>query len=238
MNELFNIIKNSLRTNSYYVPSQNNFVNGSSLTIKQYNDILELDASVDFGFEQYIKYSILTDTILKENIDNSDALLYFDKPFVLAQIKMTQENDFLGLSMQRYQEEVKNRMSTISLSSFDASFTSNNLAVKFGLNKYSDVQQINKNFFDSVNNNFNNAGNVITLEVFKFLKEISYLNQSLGDVKNVKELKPLIEQLPAVLIEPFNELLQNVNSQINDISTFNINGENFVFNPTIEFMLS
>lgn len=238
MNELFNIIKNSLRTNSFYIPSQNTYVNGCSLTIKQYNDLLELDATLEFGFEQYIKHSILTDTIIKENVDNYESLLYFDKSFLLAQIKLAQESNFLGFSLGEYREGISNRISTVNLSSYEAVYNSNNLVISFGLNSFKDVQQINKEYLETLNGKYNLAGDVISLEIFKHLKEISYLNQSIGSVRNIKELKPLIDQMPAGLVETFNGLLSKVNEDIRELNKFEIGGENFVFNPSLEFMLS
>jgi hypothetical protein len=238
MNELFNIIKSSLRANSFYIPSQNAFVNGCSLTIKQYNDLLELDATVDYGFEQYIKFSIITDTIIKENLDSIDNLLYFDKPFLLAQIKMAQEENFLGLSLKEYQTTLKERISNYNFASYVSEYNNNNLFIGFCLNKLSDVQQINKDFFENINNNYKVPGDIVTLEIFKYLKEIKYLNQSIGDVRDVKLLKPLLNELPANLVEKFNELLQKVNTDIKDLNTFEIKEEKFVFNPTLEFMLS
>lgn len=238
MNELFNIIKNSLRTNSFYIPSQNTYVKGCSLTIKQYNDLLELDATSEFGFEQYIKHSILTDNIIKENVDSYDSLLYFDKPFLLAQIKLAQESNFLGFSLDEYKEGISNRISTVNLSSYEAVYNSNNLVINFGLNTFKEVQQINKEYLETLNNKYNLAGDVISLEIFKHLKEISYLNQSIGSVRNIKELKPLIDQMPAGLVETFNGLLSKVNEDIRELNKFEIGGENFVFNPSLEFMLS
>jgi hypothetical protein len=238
MNELFNIIKNSLRTNSFYIPSQNSYVNGCSLTIKQYNDLLELDATLEFGFEQYIKHSILTDSIIKENVDNYESLLYFDKPFLLAQIKLAQESNFLGFSLGEYKEGISNRISTVTLSSYEAVYNNNNLVISFGLNTFKDVQQINKEYLETLNGKYNLAGDVISLEIFKHLKEISYLNQSIGSVRNIKELKPLIDQMPAGLVETFNGLLSKVNEDIRELNKFEIDGENFVFNPSLEFMLS
>jgi hypothetical protein len=238
MNELFNIIKNSLRTNSFYIPSQNTYVNGCSLTIKQYNDLLELDATLEFGFEQYIKHSILTDSIIKENVDNYESLLYFDKPFLLAQIKLAQESNFLGFSLGEYKEGISNRISTVTLSSYEAVYNSNNLVISFGLNSFKDVQLINKEYLETLHGKYNLAGDVISLEIFKHLKEISYLNQSIGSVRNIKELKPLIDQMPAGLVETFNGLLSKVNEDIRELNKFEIDGENFVFNPSLEFMLS
>lgn len=238
MNELFNIIKNSLRTNSFYIPSQNTYVNGCSLTIKQYNDLLELDATLEFGFEQYIKHSILTDTIIKENVDNYESLLYFDKPFLLSQIKLAQESNFLGFSLAEYKEGISNRISTVNLPSYEAVYNSNNLVISFGLNSFKDVQQINKEYLETLNGKYNLAGDVISLEIFKHLKEISYLNQSIGSVRNIKELKPLIDQMPAGLVETFNGLLSKVNEDIRELNKFEIDEENFVFNPSLEFMLS
>ena len=109
MNDLFKIIVKSLRGNSFYIPSKNTFVNGCSLTVKQYNELLELDATSDFSFEQFLKYSIITDRIISDNVDNVEDVLYFDKSFLLIQIKMAQENSFLGLSLADYQEKLKTR---------------------------------------------------------------------------------------------------------------------------------
>ena len=89
-----------------------------------------------------------------------------------------------------------------------------------------------------MNGKFNLAGDVITLEIFKHLKDISYLNQSIGSVRNIKDLKPLIDQMPAGLVETFNGLLSRVNEDIRELNKFKIDGENFVFNPSLEFMLS
>lgn len=238
MNELFNIIKSSLRSNSFYIPSQNSYVNGCSLTIKQYNELLELDATVNLGFEQYIKFSIITDKILSENVDNIDSLLYFDKPFLLAQIKMAQEENFLGFSLQQYQENLKSKMNNGSLSAYDTTYTSNNLSVSFGLNSFKTVQQINTDFYNNLNNKFNFAGDVITLEMFKYLKSINYHNQNVGENKPVKEIKQLIEEMPAKLVETFDTMLKKINKDIADINTIEIDGDKFICNPTLEFMLS
>jgi len=238
MNELFNIIKSSLRSNSFYIPSQNTYVNGCSLTIKQYNELLELDATVSLGFEQYIKFSIITDKIISENIDNVDNLLYFDKPFLLSQIKMSQEENFLGFSLQQYQENLKNKMSNIALSAYEATYSNSNLSINFGVNTFKSVQQTNKDFFATLSNNFNFAGDVITLEMFKYLKSINYHNQNIGENKPVKEIKQLVEEMPAKLIETFDTMLKKVNKDIADINTIEIDGDNFICNPTLEFMLS
>lgn len=238
MNELFNIIKSSLRSNSFFIPSQSTYVNGCSLTIKQYNELLELDATVSLGFEQYIKFSIITDKILSENVDNVDSLLYFDKPFLLAQIKMAQEENFLGFSLQQYQENLKSKMSNISLSAYEASYSSNNLSINFGLTPFKTVQQVNTEFIATLDNRFNFAGDVITLEMFKYLKSINYHNQNIGENKPVKELKQLVEEMPAKLVETFDTMLKKVNRDIADINNINIDGDNFICNPTLEFMLS
>jgi hypothetical protein len=200
--------------------------------------LLELDATLEFGFEQYIKHSILTDTIIKENVDNYESLLYFDKPFLLAQIKLAQESNFLGFSLAEYKEGISNKINTVNLSAYEAVYNSNNLVISFGLNSFKDVQQINKEYLDTLNGKYNLAGDVISLEIFKHLKEISYLNQSIGSVRNIKELKPLIDQMPAGLVETFNGLLSKVNEDIRELNKFEIGGENFVFNPSLEFMLS
>ena len=238
MNELFNIIKSSLRANSFYIPSKNDFVNGCSLTIKQYNELLELDATVSFGFEQYLKYSLLTDKIISENIDKTDDLLYFDKPFLLCQIKLAQEETFLGFTLQQYQDGIKERMSEVSLSAYEATYSSNNLIINFGLNPYKVVQQTNLDFLNSLDNKFNFAGDVITLEMLKHLKSINYHNQNIGENKPIKEIKQLVEEMPAKLVETFNELTRKINKDVSSVNNFKIDGDNFVFNPTLEYMLS
>jgi hypothetical protein len=137
-----------------------------------------------------------------------------------------------------YKEGISNRISTVTLSSYEAVYNSNNLVISFGLNTFKDVQLINKEYFETLNGKYNLAGDVISLEIFKHLKEISYLNQSIGSVRNIKELKPLIDQMPAGLVETFNGLLSKVNEDIRELNKFEIDGENFVFNPSLEFMLS
>ena len=140
--------------------------------------------------------------------------------------------------MGEYREGISNRISTVNLSSYEAVYNSNNLVISFGLNSFKDVQQINKEYLETLNGKYNLAGDVISLEIFKHLKEISYLNQSIGSVRNIKELKPLIDQMPAGLVETFNGLLSKVNEDIRELNKFEIGGENFVFNPSLEFMLS
>lgn len=238
MNEIFNIIKSSLRNNSFYIPSKNTFVNGCSLTIKQYNELLELNATIELGFEQYIKYSILTDKIITSNLDNLDSILYFDKPFLLAQIKISQEENFLGISLNKYQENLKNKMSNVTLSSYEASYANNSLNINFGLNNFNFVQQVHSEFFEVINNNYNFAGDVITLEMFKYLKSINYHNQNISSNKSVKEIKNLIEEMPAKLVETFDNFLKTVNKDITDLNMIDIDGEDFICNPSIEFMLS
>lgn len=238
MNEIFNIIKSSLRNNSFYIPSNNSFVNGCSLTIKQYNELLELNATIELGFEQYIKYSLLTDKIITNNLDNLDSILYFDKPFLLAQIKISQEENFLGISLNRYQENLKNKMSNVTLSSYEASYTNNSLNINFGLNNFNFVQQVHNEFFDVINNNYNFAGDVITLEMFKYLKSINYHNQNISSNKSVKEIKNLIEEMPAKLVETFDNFLKTVNKDITELNKIDIEGEEFICNPSLEFMLS
>lgn len=238
MNEIFNIIKSSLRNNSFYIPSKNSFVNGCSLTIKQYNELLELNATIELGFEQYIKYSLLTDKIITNNLDNLDSILYFDKPFLLAQIKISQEENFLGISLNRYQENLKNKMSNVTLSSYEASYANNSLNINFGLNNFNFVQQVHNEFFDVINNNYNFAGDVITLEMFKYLKSINYHNQNISSNKSVKEIKNLIEEMPAKLVETFDNFLKTVNKDITELNKIDIEGEEFICNPSLEFMLS
>jgi hypothetical protein len=140
--------------------------------------------------------------------------------------------------LAEYKEGISNRISTVNLSSYEAVYNSNNLVINFGLNSFKDVQQINKEYLETLNGKYNLAGDVISLEIFKHLKEISYLNQSIGSVRNIKELKPLIDQMPAGLVETFNGLLSKVNENIRELNKFEIDGENFVFNPSLEFMLS
>lgn len=238
MNDLFKIIVKSLRGNSFYIPSKNTFVNGCSLTVKQYNELLDLDATTDFSFEQFIKYSIITDRIILDNIDKVDDMLYFDKNFILIQIKMAQENSFLGLSLADYQANLKNKMENFSLSSYETAFTDTNLKISFGLNDFQTVVKTNKEYLISLKNNYSYPGEIISLEIFKYLQNIEYLNQNITENKEIADLRDLIGDMPATLIERFNDVLQKTNKDIKEINTFQIAGEDFVFNPSLEFMLS
>ena len=238
MNDLFKIIVKSLRGNSFYIPSKNTFVNGCSLTVKQYNELLELDATSDFSFEQFLKYSIITDRIISDNVDNVEDVLYFDKSFLLIQIKMAQENSFLGLSLADYQEKLKTRTANFSAASYETAFIDKNLKISFGLNNFQTVVKTNKDYLISLQNNYNYPGEIISLEIFKYLQNIEYFNQNITENKDVKELRDLISEMPANLIEKFDEILKKVNADIKSINTFQIAGEDFVFNPSLEFMLS
>lgn len=238
MNEIFNIIVKTLRSNSFYIPSKNEFINGCSLTIKQYNELLELDSTSEFGFEQFLKFSILSDKIVSENIESVDNLLYFDKPFMLVQIKMAQEAEFLGITLADYQSSLKTKMETLSLSSYDTSYTNSNLKINFGLNNFKTVANTNIDYLISLENQYKYPGEVISLEIFKYLKSIEYYDQNISDGKNVKDLKALIGEMPANLVETFNKIILRSNTDVKELNTFNIKGDNFVFNPTLEFMLS
>lgn len=238
MNEIFNIIVKTLRSNSFYIPSKNEFINGCSLTIKQYNELLELDSTSEFGFEQFLKFSILSDKIVSENIESVDNLLYFDKPFMLVQIKMAQEAEFLGITLADYQSSLKTKMETLSLSSYDTSYTNSNLKINFGLNNFKTVANTNIDYLISLENQYKYPGEVISLEIFKYLKSIEYYDQNISDGKNVKDLKGLIGEMPANLVETFNKIILRSNTDVKELNTFNIKGDNFVFNPTLEFMLS
>ena len=70
------------------------------------------------------------------------------------------------------------------------------------------------------------------------MQNIEYFNQNITENKDVKELRDLISEMPANLIEKFDEILKKVNADIKSINTFQIAGEDFVFNPSLEFMLS
>lgn len=238
MNEIFNIIVKTLRSNSFYIPSKNEFINGCSLTIRQYNELLELDSTSEFGFEQFLKFSILSDKIVSENIESVDNLLYFDKPFMLVQIKMAQEAEFLGITLADYQSSLKTKMETLSLSSYNTSYTNSNLKINFGLNNFKTVANTNIDYLISLENQYKYPGEVISLEIFKYLKSIEYYDQNISDGKNVKDLKGLIGEMPANLVETFNKIILRSNTDVKELNTFNIKGDNFVFNPTLEFMLS
>jgi hypothetical protein len=238
MNELFNIIKNSLKSSSFYIPSQDAFVKGGSMTIKQYNDILELDATLDYGFEQAVKLSTVTDIIIRENLESVENILYFDKPFILAQIKLAQEKNFLGYSLEEYQQVLKEKMSSISLSSYETTFSFNDIEIQLGLNSFQIVEQVTKDYQNSLENKYNATGDIIILELFKHLKNIKYHNQSVSTNKGVSEIKPLLQEMPSSLVNTFNTIFQKINSDTTVLNTHIIKRDKFIFNPTIEFMLS
>ena len=238
MNDIFNIIIKTLRSNSFYIPSKNSYVNGCSLTIKQYNELLELDTTTSFSFEQFLKFSILSDRIVVDNLESVDDLLYFDKQFILTQIKMAQEAEFLGLPLKEYQTSIKNKMETISLSSYEATYSNSNLKIGFGLNDFKTVAKINIDYLISLENQYKYPGEVISLEIFKYLKNIEYYDQNISEGKDIKDLKGLIGEMPANLVETFNSIMLKANKDTNEMNTFEIKGDKFVFNPTLEFMLS
>jgi len=126
----------------------------------------------------------------------------------------------------------------LSLSSYDTSYTNSNLKINFGLNNFKTVANTNIDYLISLENQYKYPGEVISLEIFKYLKSIEYYDQNISDGKNVKDLKALIGEMPANLVETFNKIILRSNTDVKELNTFNIKGDNFVFNPTLEFMLS
>ena len=236
MSDIFNIIKKALRSNSFYIPSSKTVVNGCSLNVKQFNSLLELKTNTEFGFEQYIKYSILSDNIIAENLDSTANILKTDKPFILTQIKMVQDNEFLGLSLQDYVQGLKEKTENLPIHSYSSEVKIGDLAINFKSIAFEKSKTITKEFFESLNGDFTNTSDIVTLELFKHLNSITYGDKTL-DSFDVKTLKEIIDSLPATTIETFNDIFKRINDDTRTINTFNIKEQNFVFNPTLEFML-
>lgn len=236
MSDLFNIIKKSFKTHSFFIPSQKSFVKGCCLTVKQYNNLLEIETGLNPSFEQYIKYTVSTDKILRDNLDTVNNLSYFDKPFLLIQTKLAQEKKILDITLENYQNSIAEKVIDLNLHSFNKTFTQDNLEIELGLNNFADVEKINADYFAFLNNKFENETDIVTLEMLKYIKTIKYHGE---DVYNgsVKDLKPLINELPASLITTFNNVQKLVLEELNRINKFEVAKENYIFNPTLEFML-
>lgn len=236
MSELFNIIKKSLKNNNFYIPSHKSYVKGSCLTIKQYNHLLEIETELEASFEQYIKYTVATDKILKDNLESVENLSYFDKAFLLIQIKIAQEKKVLDVSLEDYQKAITERTEKLNLLDFDKTFTQDSLEIVLGLNKFTDIEKINSDYYVYLNNNFKNETDIITLELIKYIKSIKYHGENVYN-SSVKDITPLINDFPASLITSFNNTQKVVLEELNKLNTFAIADENYIFNPTIEFML-
>lgn len=236
MSDLHNIIKKALKNNNYYIPSQKSFVKGSCISVKQHNNLLELQTQLKVGFQQFIKYTIATDKILRENLESIDNLTYFDKPFLLIQAKIAQEKKYLDFTLEEYQKAIIEKTINLDLQSFTKVFTYENLEVTLGINKFTDVEKINLDFYNALNNKFEAETDIVTLELLKLVKTIKYHGEDIYN-NNVKDVKPLISEFPASLISSFNIILKQIIEELNNINTFNIGEEKYVFNPTLEFML-
>jgi hypothetical protein len=236
MSELFNIIKKSLKNNNFYIPSQKSYVKGSCLSVKQFNQLLELETGLSVSFEQYIKYNVLSDKILRDNLESIDSLSYFDKPFLLIQLKIAQEKKYLSLSLEDYQKGITERTESLDLLSFSKQFVHENLEIQLGINKFADVEKISAEYLASLNNKFENETDIVTMEILKYILSIKYHGEEIYN-SSVKDIKPLINDFPASLITTFNSVQKNLLEELNRINTFTIADEKYVFNPTIEFML-
>lgn len=236
MSEIFNIIKNSLRSNNFYIPSCKSYVKGCSLTVKQLQEFQELDSAFEYGFEKYVRFAILSDKVIFENLESTKQLLSTDKPFILNQIKMSQESNFLGLSLQDYISGIKERYEITPLFQKTTEFKYNNLTITFDINTFDNTKTISQDFLNILENNFNNSPDIISFEIIKSLKSISFENTELN-LKEVKLLKELIDNVPASVIETFNEYFRYINDSTKKINTFKIKESDFVFNPTLELML-
>lgn len=236
MSELFNIIKKSLKNNNFYIPSQKSYVKGSCLSVKQHNSLLGLETGLRVSFEQYIKFVVITDKIIRENLDTVDNLSYYDKSFILIQLKIAQDKKYLDLTLEDYQNSIIEKTNNLDLQCFSKQFVHENLEIELGVNKFADVEKINTEYLDSLNNRFENETDIITLEILKYIKSIKYHGE---DVYNgsVKDLKPLINDFPASLFTSFNSVQNTLLEDISRVNTFTIAEEKYVFNPTLEFML-
>lgn len=236
MSDIFNIIKKSLKNNSFYIPTHKSYVKGSCLSIKQYNHLLEIESELDAGFEQYIKYTVATDKILKDNLESIENLSYFDKSFLLIQIKIAQEKKVLDVSLEDYQKAIIERTEQLNLQNFEKTFTQDNLEIVLGVNNFIDVEKINSSYYTFLNNNFENETDIITLELLKYIKSIKYHGENVYN-SSIKDITPLINEFPASLISTFNNTQKNILEELNKLNTFILLEENYIFNPTIEFML-
>jgi hypothetical protein len=236
--EILNIIKNSFKTYDFLVPSTGEFVKGSLLNIKQFNRLIDIDTDNTSDFIKFIKYSIATDEIINENIDKPEKLSYFDKPFILIQLKLAQQKDFLGVTLKNYQDTILERLKTVNLSDLKYVFEHQNLKLSFGIKAFREVYIRNIEFYANLTDELDSNTEIITLELFKTLNEVNFQNQPITSENNFSDLKSLLQNMPSNLVVGFNNFAQSVNKTTDTLNSFTSKtNDNFIFTSNIEFML-
>lgn len=236
--EILNIIKNSFKTYDFLAPSTGEYVKGSLLNIKQFNRLIDIDTDDTSDLVKYIKYSIATDEIINENIDKPDTLSYFDKPFLLIQIKLAQQKEFLGITLKNYQEVLAERLKNTNLNDLKYVFEHEALKMTFCIKKFREVYLRNIEYYANLTEELDNNTEIITLELFKTLNEVNFQNQAITSENNFTDLKSLLQNMPSNLVVGYNNFAQNVNKTTDGLNSFTSKaGDNFIFASNIEFML-
>ena len=231
MSQLLDIVKNKLLVETFYVPSLKTEIKGKTLTINQYNKILEL--SMLEPVDRMSNYMLLTDEIIQENIESTDNLSYFDKVFLLLQMKIAQSNEYYGVNSEIYKETLRSRCEDLDITQFDKEYNHNGIKILLGISSFNQGVELNNTVYNK-SDSFD-VKSILICEILRSIKKIEFEDTDL----DTKELKPidLINSIPASLIE-FNKGYQHeINLFITNANKFVYNEQEFSLYPSIDVML-
>lgn len=226
MSEILDLLKNSLLTEDFYIPSLKAERKGRTLSVGQYNKILELTLSEEDISKDLI---LLTDKIIQENIDDTAELSYFDKVFILNQIKLSNKSEILGITGERYKENLRNKCIDLDLNKFDLTYVHGEVEILFGIRTFDFNAYLNTNYFEAEDSS------IFVADVLRSIKDIKYGGKSLDIATyNIVEL---FSSLPSSIIEKHTELQTSIQKTIKDLNLFSHEEEEFILYPSADILL-
>lgn len=230
MSQVLNLIKNKILFDSFYIPSINKEIKGTTLTVSQYNHLLEL--SLERDYETSSKYILATDDFIKNNLETLQEVSYFDKVFILLQMKLNQNVTMFGITSETYKETLRNRCKELDLTTFQQNYNHNGINIELGFNSFEKSVELNKNTLASEDYEINNT---LTSEILRSITKVTFEGSEIA----LDEINPveLVNTLPASFIDTFNNFNTRVGDKLIEINKFVYKNEDISFYPTLDVML-
>lgn len=230
MNQILDLVKNKLLVETFFIPSLNTEMKGKTLSINQYNRLL--DISMDNNSLGLINFLQETDDIIKQNLESTENLSYFDKIFLLMQMKIAQKAEYFGVTGEKYRENLRIKCEGLDLTRFNKEYTYNGVKIVLGINSFDKSVELNNKIFDGEEIE---PQSILLSEILRSIIKIEYDETNI----EMQDLSPidLIDTLPATFIESHKECMREINIFVAETNTFTFEETEFSFYPTIDVML-
>jgi len=230
MSQVLNLIKNKLLLDSFYIPTLDKEVKGSTFTINQYNNLLEISA--EDNETKKLNYVLYTDDIIKSNLESIEGISYYDKVFILLQMKLSQSLELFGVNNEKYKETLRNRCKEQGETTFKTNYTYNGISIELGHNNLKRSIELNQQILVSEDIE---VSNLLTSEIIRSITKIEFD----GSEVDLNDIKPdeLISSLPASFMETFNKFNATVADNIIGLNKFVYRNEEISLYPSLDIML-